>query len=177
MSVPQSYALGLRVCGSLMRWSVPFLAVLPIVAFSGQSGLAKFAGYYTAPAAYCSELEGTALKPCDPPVEDWMQIKPIDETHAQIDIYSLQTNGHECGVSGIAELKGDKLVFVEKDTTLPQYLGQGFAVVLSGRTLKIHYLADPGLGIPSFCGARARLDRLEFSTEKKLPPRENLPET
>jgi hypothetical protein len=162
---------------SLKRWGVPFLAALPIVAFCGQSGLAKFAGYYTAPAAYCSELEGAALKPCDPPVEDWMQIKPIDDTHAQIDIYSLQTNGHECGVSGIAELKGDKLVFVEKDTTLPQYLGQGFTVVLSGKILKIQYLADPGLGIPPFCGARARLDRLEFRIEKKRPPRENLPET
>ena len=162
---------------SLKRWSVPFLAALPIVAFSGQSGVAKFAGYYTAPATYCSELEGTALKPCDPPVDDWMQIKPIDDTHAQIDIYSLQTNGHECGVSGIAELKGDKLVYVEKDTTLPQYLGQGFTVALSGQILKIQYLADPGLGIPPFCGARARLDRLVFPIERKRPPRENLPET
>ena len=60
-------------------------------------------------------------------------------------------------------------MFVEKDTTLPQYLGQGFTVELSGKTLKIKYLADLGLGIPPFCGARARLDRLEFSIEKRLP--------
>jgi hypothetical protein len=80
-------------------------------------------------------------------------------------------------ISGIAELKGDKLVYVEKDTTLPQYSGQGFTVVLSGKILKIQYLADPGLGIPPFCGARARLDRLVFPIEKKRPPRENLPET
>jgi hypothetical protein len=160
---------------SLNRWGVAFFALLPITVFSGQSDVGKFAGYYTAPATYCSELDGTDLKPCDPPVEDWMQIKPIDATHAQIDIYSLQTNGHECSVSGIAELKGDKLVFVEKDATLPQYLGQGFTVALNGKTLKIQYLADPGLGIPPFCGARARLDRLEFSTAKKIPPREDLP--
>jgi hypothetical protein len=147
---------------------VPFLALLPMAALSGQAGIVQFAGYYTAPATYCSELDGTALKPCDPPVEDWMQIKPIDATHAQIDIYSLQTNGHECSVSGVAELKAGKLVFVEKETKLPQYWGQGFTVELIGKTLKIKYLADPGLGIPPFCGARARLDRLEFDIEKKL---------
>jgi uncharacterized protein YecT (DUF1311 family) len=82
----------------------------------------------------------------------------------QIDIYSLQTNGHECSVAGVAELKGDKLVLVENDKSSRDF-GNGFSVELIDKTLTIKYLEDPGLGFPPFCGARARLDRLKFRTE------------
>jgi hypothetical protein len=111
-------------------------------------------------------MEDRKLVPCDPVPEDCLSIKKIDKDHAQISVYSVQTNGHNCGVSGIAERVGDKLVYTEQGELEH---GQQFAIILSGQTLTFKYLATPGTMIPPFCGARASLERVEFSLNKKQP--------
>jgi hypothetical protein len=144
------------------------LLVLPIVASSGLDPIAQFEGYYTAPASHCSRLDGEQLRPCDPPEEDCLLIRRIDATHATIDIDSVQSHGTECGVSGVAELQDQKLVYVEEKPASPD-AGQGIALQLAGKTLKIRYLVAPESDVAPFCGVRARLDWLQFSLAQRKP--------
>jgi hypothetical protein len=144
------------------------LLMLPIVASSGLDPISQFEGYYTAPATHCSRLDGEQLRPCDPPEEDCLLVKRIDETHATIDIDSVQSHGTECGVSGVAELQEKSLVYVEKNPASPD-AGKGIALQLAGKNLKIRYLAAPERDSAPFCGVRARLDWLQFSLARRRP--------
>src|ERR1700722_12681741 len=93
---------------------LPFL-LLPVSAMSQSDAIRRMEGWYIVPSKYCSLLEEGSLKPCDPTEKDTLSIERIDDLHAQVELYSVQTNGHECEVSGVADRVGDKLVYTEKD--------------------------------------------------------------
>lgn len=143
-----------------------FVLLFPFVAVSDSDLIKRMEGYYLVPSQYCSELDGSALKPCDPVPHDCLLIRKIDDSHAQVNVYSVQTNGHQCEAAGIAQRVGDKLLFTEQGI-----VGHGsqFEIAIVGKSIKLRYPVDPGLGIPAFCGARGRIDRLEFPLKVAKP--------
>jgi hypothetical protein len=82
------------------------IAIAPAFAVADQNLLTTMEGYYSVPGRYCSELQGTELRPCMPPSHDCLLVKELDMTSAGIEVSSTQTNGHQCSVSGRAQLKG-----------------------------------------------------------------------
>ncbi len=141
---------------------------MPLSAGSGPSSLDAFEGYYTAPATHCSMQDGDVTRPCDPPEEDCLLIKRVDDTHAAIKLQSIQSHGHECGVAGVAELKDGRLVYVDANPASPES-GKGIALRLDGRKLKIAYLEKPDKDAAPFCGLKARLDWLVFALADRQP--------
>lgn len=132
--------------------------------------LKRVEGYYTAPARFCSDVEGDKLVSCEGEVQDCMEIKEISMRKAEINIWSTQTNGAECAVSGVASLEGRNLVYMASDLEVKvgETPGVGFSIDLSQPILRIKYINSEkkSWGAP-FCGLQARLDRLEFDQKEK----------
>jgi hypothetical protein len=142
------------------------ILLFPLSAVSQSDVIRRMEGWYIVPSKYCSLLEEGTLKPCDPVPNDTLSIERIDDLHAQIELYSLQTNGHECEVSGVADRVAEKLVYTEKDQ-----LGRGdqFEIAIVGNVIKLKVLTEAGPAHSPFCGARASLDLLEFPLNEAKP--------
>jgi hypothetical protein len=136
--------------------------LLPVVAISDSGFIGDIEGYYAALGRYCSMREGQELVPCNPPSRDCMMIKGIDDTHVKFDVYSVQENGTQCEVSGVAERHGRMLTYIEQGPLLPDH-GKGITIHFAHGRITFKYHSEPiPAEQPPFCGARARLDLVEF---------------
>jgi hypothetical protein len=137
--------------------------LLPVLAASDSSFINRIEGYYSAPGPLCTVREGDQLVPCGPPMDDCMQIKKVDDTHAKIYVSSVQENGSECGIDGIAELHGKTLRFIGKDK------GYGVDVVFADDRISFEYVPELTSPVRPFCGAQGRLDWVKFNLKDKEP--------
>ena len=129
----------------------------------------RMEGYYQIPAHSCFSLEGGEYVSCEDRMTDCLSIKAIDGKTAQISVDSWQTNGHECGVSGVAKLQGNSLVYVGGDDDLDSK-GKKFSIDLIDGKLKFRYLNPSNIEMRSpFCGFRASLELLEFDMKVRAP--------
>jgi hypothetical protein len=133
-----------------------------------QESISQMEGYYIEPAKTCSVLQGRVLKPCNPPRSDCLLIKRIDDSHAWISFRSMQTNGHSCAVSGLANFRNGKFTYTERDSDSPD-LGRGISIRRLGHLLKLSYLVRSGMSLTAFCGMRASVENVEFQDEQKQP--------
>lgn len=126
-------------------------------------------GYYSAPARYCTELSGDRLVPCASGNRDCMLIKRVDQSHVQLRIYSVQANGHQCGVSGIAAVRDGQIEYVGGVQDGPDR-GKHVIIAMEGGRLTIHYRKDDdSVSRAPVCANEARLDLLQFSIDSKRP--------
>jgi hypothetical protein len=142
--------------------------VSPLPAADGDK-LSALEGYYSSSGHCTQALGGQPAEPCGVDSDSCLLLKKLDATHAQIDIESFQGNGHECGLSGIAELHGSRLVYVQKGRHNEDD-GRGIAIDTSRKTWNIEYLDDaqPHLN-NAFCAINADLQMLTFDSDNKLP--------
>jgi hypothetical protein len=137
--------------------------LLPALASSDSGLISRIEGYYSAPARLCTVPEGNQLVPCDPPVNDCMQVKKIDDSHARIHVSSVQENGSECGIDGVAELHGKSLRFIGKDS------GYEVDVVFEHGKITFKYVPELTAPVRPFCGAQGRLDWVSFELKDRKP--------
>jgi hypothetical protein len=123
-------------------------------------------GYYAAPSASCSYFEGDKLIPCGSDMKDCLVIKKLNDTTAEIQVSSTQTNLHVCDVRGAATLQGNDLIFL--DPKASDDVGQGLRIEIQKQKLVLGYL-KPIKMQPPFCGMGAYLSRLEFKRRQKRP--------
>lgn len=135
---------------------------LPMMAVSDSGFIKDVEGYYASLARFCSTREGQELVPCNPPRRDCMLIKGIDDTHVKFYVYSVQENGTQCEVLGIAERHGRMLTYIEQDPLDADH-GKGIAIHFSRGIITFKYRSELRPAVqPPFCAARARLDLVEF---------------
>jgi hypothetical protein len=100
--------------------------------------LSTIEGYYTSRGPCWTRNADGSLESCDggPDGDSCLLIKKIDATHAELRIESFQASGHECGVSGVAELSGGKLVMCKamRVTTMMDGGSQLMPAPLSSRS-------------------------------------------
>lgn len=137
--------------------------LLPVLAASDSSFINRIEGYYSAPGRLCTASDGDQLLPCDPPMDDCMQIKKIDDSHARIYVASVQENGSECGIDGVAELHGKTLRYIGKDK------GYGVEVVFADGRISFKYVPELTSSVRPFCGAQGSLDGVRFNLKDKEP--------
>lgn len=127
-------------------------------------------GYYSTSSGRCSirDADGTTTD-CGDPLDSCLIIKRIDATHAELHVESTQQNGHECGLVGVAELKGKDLVYVQAKQHNEDD-GRGIRIKTTGPQLTIENLPEerPQMTNP-FCAINADLGGLAFTKTEKLP--------
>jgi hypothetical protein len=150
--------------------TLPALAIgfLPVLAASDTGFLEQLEGYYSAPTKLCSTLEEDHLAPCDPPDTDCMLIDKVDDRHAKVYVYSVQTNGSQCELEGVAELHGKTLRYIEHDKNLPSF-GEGLDITVTDGKITFKYLSDKEAARHAFCGMRGSLDWVEFPLQSRAP--------
>jgi hypothetical protein len=143
-----------------------------LLAFGATAGradddlLARVAGTYEVPAQ-CTQMGANGeQEPCGPQVLDRLVIKKLSQLSASFDLYSVQVNGHQCEVSGIARLEGDSLVYIDTDSPDP---GQGMRIHLGPAEITFSYLKDVSSSLRPYCGARAYLSRITFPVSVRTP--------
>ncbi len=107
--------------------------------------------------------------------DDELLIAPYQQGSAYFSVQVEGENHHVCNLNGIAEERGNALVFTQSDPLWParpcvlSILLQGSAIALSTKDSKLPRVEGVG-GCKDFCGARADLDgaRFNLSTRKKL---------
>lgn len=131
--------------------------------------LSELEGYYTS-RGHCWAKNGDgSVERCDDGADgdSCLQIRRIDPTHAELSIESSQANGHECGVSGVAELRGDKLVYVQGHAGNDDD-GRGLSVDTSGPELTIKYMDEQEQHFTSpFCAINASLELVAFDKKTR----------
>src|ERR1700722_17463248 len=127
--------------------------------------LSAIEGYYVSGGHCWARNANGSVEPCGngPAGDSCLLIKKIDATHAEMQIESFQGNGHECGVSGIAEVSGGKLIYVQGHQG-DQDDGRGLAVEAGPSKLTIQYLRDEKGGNNPFCAVKSR--RRSFRQEQ-----------
>ena len=130
--------------------------------------LADNEGYYTATGTcWIRGAPGEPAEPCGSSPDSCMSIRKLDRLHAQLSIESYQADGHECGMKGIAELRGRTLVYVQKDQH-DQDDGNGLIVDLVGPELKIRYTPDSHFTSENpFCAVNADLQVIAFKKSER----------
>jgi len=131
------------------------------------SFITSIEGHYVAPARNCTQPEGDEQVPCDPPMEDCMMIKRVDDSHAKLYVYSPQWNGSECGIDGVAELHGKVLRYTELGFDTSR--GKKVDVKFEHGKITFEYVDPPDLAGAPFCGEHAQLNWVEFDLKKKQP--------
>ena len=132
-----------------------------------KSDLANLQGYYSSSGHCVITGKPGRPQPCGQEADSCMLITRIDEKHVRLNIESLQTNAHECGISGIAEFRGSKLVYVQGSEGNEDD-HRGLEVETSGPKLTIRYLADrTPHDTNAFCATNATLEGLAFSKSAK----------
>jgi hypothetical protein len=146
--------------------AIPFALLLCVIALpslAAEDVISRIEGRYESHNEYCSYMEepGT-LVPCDAGPTDSLLIERISATRARFHVYSVQVNGHQCEIEGVADLVGNELIYRDPDTTTP---GQGMRIHFTGAEITFSYLKPvTGLG---YCGARAFLERITFPKSSK----------
>lgn len=153
-----------RLCAALCA------LLLPIVAVSDVGLVERLQGYYSAPSRICASSGQGSSKGCQMSDTDCMRIRKIDDGHAKFYVYSVQENGAQCEVEGVAESKGDVLLYKDTDADDSEF-GKGFTIAITKGKITFKYLSepDPRVHQPPFCGAQASMDRVAFSLQGKLP--------
>jgi hypothetical protein len=140
------------------------LAALPSRALSDDV-LRRIEGRYEMPSE-CTTLNAKGEhEPCGSHVVDRLTIRRLSEKTAEFDLYSVQINGHQCEVSGVAELKGDSLTYRDPDSE-KEDSGQGLRIQITSSALVLSYLKPVRMS-PPFCGTRAYVSRLRFPFSAK----------
>src|SRR5262245_48326910 len=128
--------------------------------------LQRIEGTYEIPSQ-CTTVSSKGDESCGPNIRDRLRITRVSDRAASFDLYSVQINGHQCEVSGVAELQGDSLVYLDPEAREP---GQGLRIKLTSSALVLSYLKPlTGPGAPPFCGTRASVNRLSFPLRAKAP--------
>jgi len=140
--------------------------LLPMVAVSDSGLIERLEGYYATPSRICPQ----GAKSCDASDTDCMLIRKEADGHAKFYVYSVQENGSQCEVEGVAESRGDSLFYQDTDADSDDH-GKGFSLVVVNGKVTFKYLAepDPKVHKPPFCGSQARMDRVQFSLKDKQP--------
>lgn len=146
------------------------LALLVVAAMPSQALsddlLRRIEGTYEVPSE-CTTISATGQhEPCGSHVVDRLSIRRLSEKAAEFNLYSVQINGHQCEASGIAELKGDSLTYLDPDSQ-NQDPGQGLRIQITSLALVLDYL-KPVRMRPPFCGTRAYVSRLRFPLSAKI---------
>ena len=145
------------------------LALLVVAAMPSQALsddlLRRIEGTYEIPSE-CTTINTTGHEPCGSHVKDRLSIRRLSERTAEFDLYSVQINGHQCNVSGIAQLKGDSLTYVDPESQ-NQDPGQGLRIQITSLALVLDYLKPVRIR-PPFCGMRAYVSRLRFPLSAKI---------
>ena len=141
-----------------------------LAANTGSDAAATLEGQYTARNVECSSPEGRNQVPCDPATEDCLLLKRVDPRHLKFHVYSVQRNGTQCEVEGVAARRGDSWIYRETDRSTSDF-GKGFSMAVRNGRLVFKYLQepDPAQHLPPFCGAQAQIDRIEFALASRQP--------
>ncbi len=141
-----------------------------MAANTGLDAAATLEGQYAARNVECSVPEGRNQVPCDPGTEDCLLLKKVDPRHLKFHVHSTQRNGIQCEVEGVAARSGDSWIYSETDRSTRDF-GKGFSMTVRNGRLVFQYLEepDPAVHLPSFCGAQAQIDRIEFALASKQP--------
>jgi hypothetical protein len=132
---------------------------------ASENSLRQISGRYEVPSQ-CSVVGPNGYEPCGPDNHDYLELNWISDRSASFELFSVQVNAHQCAVSGVAELKGDSLVFVDKYSLDP---GQGIRIQLIGETIVLSYLKPvPPRQFPPYCGTRAYLENVKFPTQSRI---------
>jgi len=125
--------------------------------------LADVEGYYTS-TGHCWTYDGPGNSPlpCGSLPDTCMIIKRIDASHAALSIESVQGNGHDCGTSGVADLRGKELIYVQTNKHDADD-GNGITIDLNGPELKLDYIRGAlGRSEQPFCAINANLQGIAF---------------
>jgi hypothetical protein len=133
--------------------------------------LSAIEGYYTSRGHCWTRNADGSVESCDggPDGDSCLLIKRIDATHAELRIESFQANGHECGISGVAELNGGKLVYVQGHEGDDDD-GRGLTIDAGASKLTIKYLKGEQVRLNNpFCAINANLESVEFDKSTQVP--------
>jgi hypothetical protein len=120
--------------------------------------LSRIEGQYSTPSE-CTTLNSRGEHgPCGSDVRDTLRITRISPQSASFELASVQINAHQCEAEGVAELRGDSLIYIDPHASEP---GQGLRIQITATELKLSYL-KPITGRQPFCGTRAYIDRVSF---------------
>jgi hypothetical protein len=144
--------------------SVALVSIAGAVLASG--GALKVLGGRYEVQSQCTTLGPNGYEPCGADTRDYFELSWNSEHLASFEVYSVQTNGHQCAVSGIAELQGDSLVYLDKASPDP---GQGIKIQVNGNSITFSYLKPiSARQLPPYCGTRAYLERIRFPLESRV---------
>jgi hypothetical protein len=141
------------------------VAALPSRAFSDDL-LGRIEGTYEVPSECTTINSKGEHESCGSHVMDRLRIQRLSERTAKFDLYSVQINGHQCEASGIADLKGESLIYLDPDSQ-DQNPGQGLRIQITSSALVLDYLRPVSMR-PPFCGMRAYASRLRFPLSAKI---------
>lgn len=142
-------ALWLACAGGL----VPGLA-------AGKPAIDDLVGIYKVPAARCSEMApGGRLVSCSSQVSDCLELRKVSPSRVQVRFSSAQTNGHQCGGEGEADVVPEGFLLCPADE---DYRGQCTLIGVTANALVLH-LRGKRTYRDFFCGQRATVEGLRFS--------------
>ena len=141
------------------------LALAACAVVGADSPLKALGGRYEVQSR-CTTLGPNGYEPCGADTRDFFELAWKSDHSASFEVYSAQTNGHQCAVSGVAELQGDVLVYLDKSS--PDQ-GQGIKIQVAAGTITFSYLKPvPSHQLPPYCGTRAYLKNIEFPLEARV---------
>ena len=141
------------------------LVIVAWAAFASGGPLRELGGRYEV-QSQCTTLGPNGYEPCGPETHDYFELTWTSDHSASFEVYSVQTNGHQCTVSGAAELRGDSLVYLDKAS--PDQ-GQGLKIQVNGGSITFAYLKPiPSHQRPPYCGTRAFLENIKFPLEARV---------
>ena len=133
-------------------------------ASAADNPLKQVAGRYEV-QSQCSVLGDNGYEPCGSEMRDSFVLTWTSDTSASFDLYSVQVNGHQCALSGVAELQGGSLVYV--DPKAPGR-GQGITIQLVAGEIRFAYLPSEPAHDFRYCGTRASLSRIAFPLASRV---------
>lgn len=146
-------AAGAALVALLVGWAAPLDAGEPV-------NLDAIAGVYKHTFTNHSAVDGSAFKS-----EDILEIVKVSPTTAYIRTHLEFFNAHICDLSGIADVRGDQLVYDRMSGDDDQRCL--FTITVSGDKLTF---ADPdGICRSSTCGARGGYDDEGFPRKERRP--------
>lgn len=119
------------------------------------------AGYYSIPAKRCSEFVAGELVQCGKEVRDCLYIGKKSNRTATVEMWTAQTNWHDCAAHGTATLVGRELHLMLDQSIEEDVPGQGLRITIGRKTITFSLIEEPSHGDP-FCGARASVSRVVF---------------
>jgi len=133
--------------------------------FASGNPLKELGGRYEV-QSQCTTLGPNGYEPCGADTRDYFQLTWKSDRLASFEVYSVQTNGHQCAISGTAELQGDVLVYLDKSSSDQ---GQGIKIRVTAGSITFSYLKSiPKHQRPPYCGTRAYLENIKFPLEAKV---------